>query len=556
MNLLRLLRSESRTSPRRLLWIATLSGLANALILAVINSAASSTLTHAENFRALVLFALVLSLYIVTQKYLLVTSTVEIERILDKIRVRITDKIRHSELLPLEKIGRAAIYASVSKETLTISQAAAIIVIACQAAILIVFTLLYLAWLSRAAFFLCVALTLVALSIHFARTRELSRDLHEAMARENRFVDALNDILDGFKEVKMNRARSAEVFADTRRISDSVAAIKIKTQTQFALHFIFSQTSFYILIAAIVFLLPRITSTPPSVLTKVTAAILFIIGPISNMISAIPTVAAANAAIENIYKLEAALETALEATPDRGELPAPTAGESPPGNPFASFRQIELQDVSFEFPDAGGGGAPFRIGPIHLTLEAGETLFIVGGNGTGKSTFLLLLTALYYPTTGAIRVDGVKVDPANYDEYRDLFSVIFSDYHLFKRLYGIPGVTEEQVARLLDLLRIEGKTRFSNGEFETLDLSTGQKKRLALLVSFLENRPICVFDEWAADQDPVFRKFFYEVLLRRMKEEGRTIIAATHDDRYFHVADRVLRMEDGKLTRLRDGAGI
>jgi putative ATP-binding cassette transporter len=544
MNLLRLLQSESRTPPRRLLWIATLCGLSNALILAVINLAASSTLTHAENFRALVLFVLVLALYIITQRHILITSTLEIERILDKIRVRIADKVRHAELLPLEKIGRATIYASVSKETLTISQAAAIIVIACQSAILVAFTLLYLAWLSRPAFLICIALTLVALSIHFTRARQLGQDLYEAMQRENRFVDALNDLLDGFKEVKMNRARSAEVFAEAQAISASVKEIKAKTQVQFSDHFIFSQISFYILIGAVVFLLPRISATSPAMLTKATAAILFIVGPIANVIGAIPTFARANAAVAQISELEAAL--------DQLERSAGAPGAAPSTSPIAPpFRRIVFQDVVFQYPN--GEGTPFRIGPIRLTIEAGKTLFIVGGNGTGKSTLLLLLTGLYRPTSGTIRVDGVEVGPGNYDSYRELFSVIFSDYHLFARLYGIPGVTAAEVEGLLELLRIEGKTRWAGGRFETLDLSTGQRKRLALLVTFLEDRPICVFDEWAADQDPVFRKFFYEELLSRMRQAGKTIVAATHDDRYFHVADQVLKMEDGKLMPFGDG---
>jgi putative ATP-binding cassette transporter len=545
MNLLRLLRVESRISPARLFAVATLSGLSNALILAIINDSAQRATDDAANFRGLVLFAIVLTLYIVSQKHILVTSTAEIERILDSIRVRIAEKILRSDLLPLERIGRATIYASVSKETLTISQAAAIIVIACQAAILTLFTLLYLAWLSLAAFALCLLLTAVALSIHFARIAELNRDLHEAMVRENRFVDALGDLLDGFKEIKLNRRRSDEVFSSLRQISASVADIKTRTQTQFSIHFIFSQISFYLLIAAIVFLLPRLSPTYGTVLTKATAAILFLIGPIGNLIGSIPTFAGANAAVENIYSLEARLDRLAE---DGGAAPRASAGE----DALSAFSSIELDQVFFRFEGQGEGA--FAVGPIDLVAPAGQLLFIVGGNGSGKSTLLKLLTALYHPTSGTIKVDGVPVGADGVDAYRSLFSAIFSDYHLFSRLYGLGEVDRGRVDELLELLELSGKTRLVDGRFETLELSNGQRKRLALLVMLLEDRPVLVLDEWAADQDPAFRRFFYEDLLSRLKREGKTVIAVTHDDRYFGVADRVIKMEYGKVVAADGGS--
>jgi ABC-type bacteriocin/lantibiotic exporter with double-glycine peptidase domain len=170
-----------------------------------------------------------------------------------------------------------------------------------------------------------------------------------------------------------------------------------------------------------------------------------------------------------------------------------------------------------------------------------------GGNGTGKSTLLKLLTALYLPQSGSLRLDGQMINNENREEYLSLFAAIFSDFHLFRRLYGIRAVSPQQVEDLLELLDLTGKTHLVDGELDTLDLSGGQRKRLALLVSFLEDRPIFVFDEWAADQDPLFRRKFYEELLPMLKERGKTIIAVTHDDRYFEVADRLLVMREGRL---------
>ena len=126
--------------------------------------------------------------------------------------------------------------------------------------------------------------------------------------------------------------------------------------------------------------------------------------------------------------------------------------------------------------------------------------------------------------------------------------MIFSDYHLFERLYGTAAVEDRRVFDLLRLMQIEQKTTWMDGRFQNQDLSTGQRKRLALVISLLEDKSIYIFDEWAADQDPAFRRFFYETLLPEMKAKGKTIVAATHDDRYFHVADRTIKMEVGQFV--------
>lgn len=183
--------------------------------------------------------------------------------------------------------------------------------------------------------------------------------------------------------------------------------------------------------------------------------------------------------------------------------------------------------------------------PIDLEARAGEILFIVGGNGSGKSTLLKALTGLYHPQSGSITMDDTLLNQENATWYRSHFSAVFSEYHLFDRLYGLADVPAERVHELLRLMQLSDKTAFENGRFTTLDLSHGQKKRLGLLVALLENRPILVLDEWAADQDPPFRRYFYEELLPQLKQQGKTIIAVTHDDKYFDRADRVVKMEYG-----------
>jgi putative ATP-binding cassette transporter len=245
-------------------------------------------------------------------------------------------------------------------------------------------------------------------------------------------------------------------------------------------------------------------------------------------------------ALSQIEALEAKLDAAITVAADG---PAP---EDPWQGRLSS---VEARNVEYEYP-SDNGGEPFRIGPISLTVSAGEVVFIVGGNGSGKSTFLKVLTGLYTPRAGSLRVDGVAVVPENVAAYRELLSAIFSDFHLFAKLYGLLGADAAAVRGLLAQMRLDDKTSFQGGRFTNRKLSTGQRKRLAMIVAMLEDRPLCVFDEWAADQDPVFRKYFYEELLPLLQRRGKTIIAVSHDDRYFDCADRVVTMEEGKIRSL------
>jgi putative ATP-binding cassette transporter len=515
--------------------LAGVAGISNALILAIINTAAENA--SAENnssTRSLIMFALVLVIYALTQWRLMSTASTEVEKILDRMRVQLADKVRRCDLQPLEEIGRTLIYASISKETSIISQSALMLIMSGQAAILIFFTAIYVAMLSMVAFGLTLAITTVLAFIHLRRVKNLNRELHETITRENELFETLTHLLEGFKEVRMNRARSNDLFAHFREISESAAERKTRTQTQIARMFIFSQMSFYVLLGVVVFIVPRFNDAYAADVVKITTAVLFLVGPISSLVGTVPNLAAADAACENIAALDASLDRCVTRASDALA-------------PLQTFREISFENVVFHYDDPVYGST-FTVGPLNFTLKAGETVFVSGGNGSGKSTFLKLLTALYYPQQGIIRVDGRTLTREMYESYRGLFATVFSDYHLFNRLYGLFDVADDEIQSRLELIEMEGKTRVVDSRFETLELSGGQRKRVALLVSMLEDRPICVFDEMAADQDPAFRRKFYQEILPLLKSEGRTIVAVTHDDRYFGDADRLLKMEEGRIV--------
>ncbi|WP_287812260.1 cyclic peptide export ABC transporter, partial [Pseudomonas sp.] len=216
-------------------------------------------------------------------------------------------------------------------------------------------------------------------------------------------------------------------------------------------------------------------------------------------------------------------------------------------NTLGSLRTLELDNVRYTFAPVEGS-APFSLGPVNLHIEQGDIVFIVGENGCGKTTLIKLLLGLYPPQHGEIRIDGRAIDAQNRDDYRQLFTTIFSDYYLFDDPFLGAKQVPESAEVYLKRLEIAHKVSIRDGRFTTTDLSTGQRKRLALINAWLEERPVLVFDEWAADQDPTFRRIFYTELLPELKRLGKTIIVISHDDRYFDVADHLVRMEAGKVV--------
>jgi putative pyoverdin transport system ATP-binding/permease protein len=258
------------------------------------------------------------------------------------------------------------------------------------------------------------------------------------------------------------------------------------------------------------------------------------------VISGLQSLAKSNVAVHNIMLLEQRLDRFAQVTRNG----AGVISSVPP-----DFTDIQMQGLSFSYVDQESNEL-FRVGPLDLDIRRGEILFVMGGNGSGKTTLLKLLTALYYPTAGRLLVDNYPIEGAALKSYRELFSAIFADFHLFRKLYGLSNVPEATVQKLLTQFELEQKTAFAGDHFTNLQLSTGQRKRLALIVALLEDRPIYIFDEWAADQDPEFRQYFYEQLLPDLAAQGKTIVAVTHDDRYFHVAHRVIKMELGRIVSI------
>jgi cyclic peptide transporter len=539
MEFLRLLRDESDRDTLRLLTVAVFSGIVSTLLVALIISSARRVSPGHLDLLSLSAFLLCLASYVFARRHTLIGTNALAERIIMKMRLRILDKIRHSNLLQYERVGRAEVYSALNDSAVTLSTSVSYISTGFASGVMLASAMFYVAYLSTAAFVL-ILVAVGAGCILYANSRKaLKGQLKKSAEKEVEFFGLVQHLLDGFKEVKIHWPRSEELYGQyITRAAEQARDLKLETERYFAWMSVIGQNFLYVLLAVLIFVLPAVSNSDSKGVMQVATAIIFVMGPLGEVVGAIPLLMRSNTAIRIIKNLEATLDR----TP-----PEINAEEITGVGPFSSFRQISLRGVSFAY-EQGLSGVAFSLGPLDLTIVTNELLFIVGGNGSGKSTMLKLLTGLYEIQAGSIWIDDTLVEEKDLPAYRSLFSIIFADFHLFDRLYGLENVDDQRVSGLLREMRLQNVTNIKDGQFAKLALSTGQRKRLALVVTYLEQRPIMVFDEVAADQDPAFRKYFYEVLLRRLQAEGRTIVVVTHDDHYFHVADRVLKMEDGKFV--------
>jgi len=532
-----LIRRESIGSRREIAIATGVSGLANAAIVAIIGAASQTAGYQNPNLRYLLLFIIAMVLYVMCQRHSAMKMVRITTRIGQTVRVRVVEKVMASELPVLERIGVNRIVNSLSIDATTIGDSGEAMIDGLQAIIFVAFAYLYILWLSLYAFILSVLAAALSMTLVMRNQAVTQALLGRTRAREVEFLNNVTDAIDGFKETRLNSRRAEDLKKDIYATSNAVTTLREEIEDVHTRSTILGRSALYMLIAMVVFLLPAVVQTYSKVINETVTAILFVVGPLGVLIGVVPYLQRANEAARAIGELEQQLDAEHATAPPSG-----ANGTTPAATPHT----ITLDEARFAYK-AGGNGDLFVLGPISLTIKKGEIVFLTGGNGSGKSTLLKLVTGLYVPASGRILTGDAPVTSENIQSYRETFSAIFSDFRLFRRLYGMLGTSEAAVADLLKEMHLEQKVQFAGDRFSNLDLSTGQRKRLALVVALLEHRPILVFDELAADQDPGFRRFLYEQLLPALRDEGRTVIAATHDDRYFSVADKVVKLEYGKV---------
>ncbi|ATB42411.1 cyclic peptide transporter [Cystobacter fuscus] len=518
----------------RLLVAAGLCGVLNGLIVLLVISATGMDYRSPEQSQLLLLFVASFAFFVICRKFVLERTSDIVEGIINRVRIRISEKVRGSELIHFEQIGAAPIYTALAENTRTLSESANLIINSLSSTILVCLAMLYIALLSLPAFFLLATAISLGVLFYLHNVRGARPLLRNAAAQDHRFFEELGHLLYGFKELKVDAEKSHSLFEqDLKVVASEAEELRLRAARRISRITIFGETFFFGLMGVIIFVLPSFTSQQDSrVLVSVVAVLMFITSSVNAMVDAVPAVERANIAIERIEHLEGRL----------GPVPPFERVLEP-----VEFERLACVGMTFQYPEVQGRSA-FQLGPIDLEVRKGEVIFIIGGNGSGKSTFLKLLCGLYPPSAGSLELNGVPVTRTTLQQYRSKFAIILQDFHLFSRLFHMRRFNRARINQLLaafDLTTVTGVRE--DGVLENIQLSRGQQKRLALLVTDLEDRDVLIFDEWAADQDPDFRRYFYHELIGSLAARGKTVIAATHDDHFFHLADRVLKMSEGKL---------
>ncbi|MEM9687370.1 MAG: cyclic peptide export ABC transporter, partial [Bacteroidota bacterium] len=448
---------------------------------------------------------------------------------------RIFDKILKTPLITLEKLGSQRFYTTVEDlrifaflpETITHTINSLLMLILCM---------IYLFTLSVSSALIIVALVIVLAGLYFIIINTMSRQVADLRKHNEYYYEYVNDVTKGFKELGISILRRNNLmrkFLGPNR--DSAEKLDFKINYIFLSINLISQYGLYSVIGVVLFLLPGFGLLNVEDIVAYVVILLFMAGPINNLIN-----------MQNIYtRLMVANNRIKKFLKDFHNTEVEVNIED---TTVPEFHSIQFKNISFAYEN-DAAEKTFALGPINLSIEKGETIFIVGGNGSGKSTFINTLTGLYKPSEGEIILNnkpkaGVKA------ELQKLISAIFTNNHIFSHNYDDYTLkNNEKYQELIKMMALENVVLDDDEKSARRNFSKGQSKRMSMIFALLEHKPILVLDEWAADQDPHFRKYFYEELIPKLKKEGKTIIAVTHDDAYFQHADRIIKFDYGQIVK-------
>ncbi|NUB27179.1 cyclic peptide export ABC transporter [Azospirillum brasilense] len=461
------------------------------------------------------------------------------QRVIARLRKDLGDRILTAPIDQLERYRSHRLIPVLTHDVDTISDFAFVFAPLAVSLSVTLGSLVYLALLSWPMFLATAAAILIGSAVQYIARGRGIEGFQEARAHEDELQKHYRSLAEGAKELRINRPRRLRLQSEALRGTiDRICEVQIRSITLFVVAKGFGSTLFFIVIGVALGVEALWPSTDRGTLSGFILVLLYMKGPLEHLIGTLPIVSRAQVAFRRIAELSAAF-----ASPEPHLLMKD--GSPPP----AAIDSLELRAARYAYPPAGPGEDPFVLGPVSLRVGRGEILFIVGENGCGKTTLIKMLLGLYAPQDGDILLNGKPVTPETRDDYRQLFTTIFADYFLFDDLIQAGGNVPQEAQAYLERLEIAHKVTLVDGVFSTTDLSTGQRKRLALLQAWTEGRPVLVFDEWAADQDPAFRRIFYTELLPSLKAMGKTIIVISHDDRYFDVADHLLRLTAGMVAQ-------
>jgi putative ATP-binding cassette transporter len=520
---------------KRILQVAGMVGLSSTLLVALVNSAAKQVSEQQSTTLSFFLFVPLLVIYVVLMRINNSENISSTQIVVHRFRMHAMSQVLKADVLTLDKIDRSYILSALNRDAESISMGLVMLVPLFQSAAMTIFSFVYLAFISVPAALatMLFGAILFFVSVHHMKIKHQAFEV--AWAEQAKVSSQMSEFLDGFTELKMNSQRAFDISSDLIATSRHVTNVKSHALIGMADHFAIVQVFFYGLVGVMIFIVPHFSDSFYVQIVSVSTTVLFLAGSLNGLIQTIPGVTQANTAAIEIAKLNEKLAKINNVVvEDQTSLDA------------GSLQSIKLESIVYQFAKQSTE-KQFSIGPVSYEFQAGKVYFIRGTNGSGKTSLVRLLIGLVPLDSGQIYVNDEPINAFHSQQYRDQFSTIFNDFHLFKKLYGILQASDEEVNTWLEKLEVSSKVNCQDSEFNTLSLSTGQKKRVALAVAMLEKRPVIILDEWASDQDPEFRRFFYEIIIPELRALNKLVIAITHDDNYFDRADHLLLVDNGKL---------
>ncbi len=514
------------------------SGLANTVLLISINSAIALGGPGSGLGWRFVALCAALPLFRLASQALLIYLA---QRSMMVARLQLSRRILAAPLRQLETVGPHRLMTVLTADLQVIVEALAQLPLLFMHVAIVLGCLAYIGWLSPTALAYVMLFMVGGIATYRFPVGRAMVFFGRARKEADGVIKNMRALVEGTKELKMHGLRRESYLKDVEANADAFQREGRNGAILFAAASSWGQVLFFILVGLMVFVVPKGQEMPTATLIGLTLVLFHLMTPLEVLLNLLPILGRATISARAVENLGLSLaQEANEAALPLGSEPAPE-GE-----------HIELVGLRHTYRAEGQGGESesFTLGPISLSFPPGEIVFLVGGNGSGKTTLAKILLGLYPPEEGEIRSAGQLVTDANRAGYRDRFAVVFSDFYLFEHMVGAhaeAGELDADARRYLERLRLAAKVRIEDGRLSTIELSQGQRKRLALLAAYLEDRPIYLFDEWAADQDPFFKQVFYRELLPELKSRGKTVFVISHDDHYYDVADRLIKLDGGKV---------
>lgn len=449
----------------------------------------------------------------------------------------IFQKILNAPLAVIEKLGSQRFYTAI-EDLRFFSSLPEIITHSFNSLLMLVICLIYLFTISTWSALIVIAMICIISFFYFFIINRMAPIVNRLREHNEFYFKYLEDVVKGFKGLKLSSVKSENLmnnFLIPNR--DRANEIDFNTNFVFLTINLISQYGLYLVIGTVLFILPIFNFLKKEDVISYVMILMFISGPINgliNMQGIYTRLFVAKKRITQFFK-----DYEINVTPERFSTETPAQ--------ILDFNKLGFEEISYNYNSISCNNS-FKLGPINLFINRGETIFIVGGNGSGKSTFINILTGLYQPSEGNILLNNLKID-SNKTKIQDLIAAVFTDSYIYSNNYDSYSLVDnKKYQELLEKMELNEIVLDQKESSARRIFSKGQTKRMSLILALLEEKPILVLDEWAADQDPYFRKYFYETLLPKLKEEGKTIIAVTHDDMYFKHADRIIKFDSGKIV--------